>query len=119
MALLTHGTGRLLTPTGLEHVAARGRAAQAERQQTGRGENENDGDHEYEVHHRPAPIDRARMARSMSPERSDRHGMTDSFLFPDPFVRTRVRRADNRMAARHRVPEASEATMEAMPIIRP
>ena len=51
----------------------------------------------------------------MSPERSDRHGMTDSFLFPDPFVRTRVRRADNRMAARHRVPEASEATMAPMP----
>lgn len=53
---------RLLTPTGLEHVAARGRTAQGERQQTGRGENDDDGDHEYEVHHRPAPIDRAREA---------------------------------------------------------
>ena len=41
--------------------------------------------------------------------------MTDSFLFPDPFARTRVRRTDNRMAARHRVPEASEATMVPMP----
>ena len=79
MALLTHGTGPLLTPTGLKHVAARGRAAQGERQQTGRGENENDGDHEYEVHHRPAPIDRAREAsrrttRSTMPTARRRNG---------------------------------------------
>ena len=79
MALLTHGTGRLLTPTGLKHVAARGRAAQGERQQIGRGENENDGDHEYEVHHRPAPIDRAREAsrrttRSTMPTARRRNG---------------------------------------------
>ena len=79
MALLTHGTGPLLTPTGLKHVAASGRAAQGERQQTGRGENENDGDHEYEVHHRPAPIDRAReasrrTARSTMPTARRRNG---------------------------------------------
>ena len=57
MALLTHGTGRLPTPTGLKHVAARGRAAQGEHQQQAEaGHREHHEQQDHQFHHSSPPL---------------------------------------------------------------